>query len=94
MKVDLSSLAASQISVDRGANKVSNGNLTGTQAATEDRISFHSGGMSVQSLTSQALNSPPIRQDKVDVLSHAVANGTYQADAASTASGMIEHDQK
>jgi len=93
MKVDLTSLAASQIPVDRGANKVSSGNLSGTQA-TEDRISFHSGGLSVQSLTSQALNTPAVRQDKVNDLSQAVANGTYQADAGSTASGMIEHDRK
>jgi flagellar biosynthesis anti-sigma factor FlgM len=94
MKVDLTSLAASQIPVDRGANKVSNGSVNGTQAPTEDRISFHSGSLSVQSLTSQALNSPPIRQEKVAELSQSVANGTYKPDAGSTAGAMIEHDQK
>ena len=93
MKVDLNSLAASQIPVDRGAKQVSNGNLTGTQAP-EDRISFHSGSLSVQSLTNQALNSPQIRQDKVDALRQSVTSGTYKPDASSTAGAMIEHDQK
>jgi flagellar biosynthesis anti-sigma factor FlgM len=93
MKVDLTSLAANQIPVDRGANKVSSGSVSGAQVPTEDRISFHSGSLSVQSLTSQALSSPAIRQNKVDQLSHAVANGTYQSDAGTTASGIIEHEQ-
>jgi flagellar biosynthesis anti-sigma factor FlgM len=93
MKVDLNSLAASQIPADRGAKQVSNGSLTGTQAPTEDRISFHSGSLSVQSLTSQAMNTPPIRQNMVAELSHSVANGTYQPDAGSIAGGIIEHDQ-
>jgi flagellar biosynthesis anti-sigma factor FlgM len=93
MKVDLTNLAASQIAVDRGANKVSSSGPTGAQAATEDRISFHSGSLSVQSLTSQAMNTPPIRQDKVAELSQSVANGSYQPDAGSIAGGIIEHDQ-
>ncbi|MGD0096762.1 MAG: flagellar biosynthesis anti-sigma factor FlgM [Terracidiphilus sp.] len=93
MKVDLSSLAASQISADRGTKQVAGGSLTGTQAP-EDRISFHSGSLSVQSLTSQALTSPQIRQDKVDQLSQSVASGTYKPDASGTAGAMIEHDQK
>ena len=93
MKVDLNSLAASQIALERGAKQVSNGSLNGTQAATEDRISIHSDSLSVKSLTSQALNSPAIRQDKVDQLSHSVANGTYQPDAGSIAGGIIENDQ-
>ena len=93
MKVDLSSLAASQIPVDRGAKQVSNGSLTGTQAP-EDRISFHSDSLSVQSLATQALNSPAIRQDKVDALRQAVTGGTYKPDASNIAGAMIEHDQK
>jgi flagellar biosynthesis anti-sigma factor FlgM len=93
MKVDLTSLAASQIPVDRGTNKVASGSVSGAQAPTEDRISFHSGSLSVQSLTSQAMSSPAIRQDKVAELSHSVASGTYQPDAGSIAGGIIEHEQ-
>lgn len=93
MKVDLSNLAASQIPTDRGAKQVSSGSLNSAQATTEDRISFHSGTLSVQSLTSQALNSPSIRQDKVNALSQSVSTGAYKPDANSTAGAMIEHDQ-
>ncbi len=93
MKVDLNSLAASQIAVDRGAKQVSNGRLTGTQGATEDKISIHSDSLSVQSLTSQALNSPQIREDKVSTLQQSVTSGAYQPDANGIAGAMIEHDQ-
>ena len=89
MKIDLNSPAASQLSVDRGTKQVSNGSLAGTQATTEDQISFRSDNLSVQSLTSQALKTPAIRQDKVDTLHQSVTSGTYQVDANKTASAMI-----
>ena len=94
MKVDLNSLAASQIALERGAKQVSNSGQTSNSAATEDRISIHSESLSVQSLTSKALNSPSIRQDKVDALRQSVTSGTYKPDAGKTADGMIEHDVK
>lgn len=94
MKIDLNSLAASQLSVDRGAKQVSSSSLTGTQATTEDQVSFHSDSLSVQSLTSQALSSPQIRQDKVDALRQSVTSGTYQLDASKTAGAMIENEEQ
>jgi flagellar biosynthesis anti-sigma factor FlgM len=93
MKVDLNSLTASQIALDRGTKQVSSGS-PGTQAATEDRISFHSDSLSVQSLTSQAMNTPSIRQDKVDALSQSVTSGTYKPEASKTADAMIEQEVK
>lgn len=93
MKVDLNSLATSQIALERGAKQVSNG-TSSTQAATEDRISIHSESLSVKSLTSQALNSPAIRQDKVDTLQQSVTSGTYKPEASKTAEAMIEQDAK
>ena len=94
MKVDLNSLAASQIALERGAKQVSNGSTNSTQVETEDRISIHSDSLSVKSLTSQALNSPSIRQDKVDALRQSVTSGTYKPEASKTADAMIEHDAK
>ena len=94
MKVDLNSLAASQIALDRGAKQVANSGQTSTPAATEDRISIHSDSLSVQSLATQALNSPSIRQDKVDALRQSVTSGTYKPEASKTADAMIEHDVK
>jgi flagellar biosynthesis anti-sigma factor FlgM len=94
MKIDLNSLATSQLSVDREAKQVSNGRLTGPQATTEDQVSFHSNSLSVQSLTSQALDSPQIRQGKVDALRQSVTSGTYQPDASKTAGAIIEDDEQ
>jgi flagellar biosynthesis anti-sigma factor FlgM len=94
MKIDLNSLEASQLSVDREAKQVSNGRLAGTQAATEDQVSFHSDSLSVQSLTSQALSLPQIRQDKVDALRQSVTSGAYQPDASKTAGAIIEDNEQ
>ena len=90
MKIDVNSPAASQLSVDRGPKQVSNGSLAGTQNSTEDRTTLHTGSQSVQSLTSQALNSPEIRQDKVDALRQSISSGQYQLDASKIAGAMID----
>ena len=90
MKIEANSPAAIQLPVDRSAKQVLNNSLTGTQGATEDRTTFHTDSKSVQALTSQAMNFPEIRQDKVDSLRQAVSSGTYHVDATKTAEAMIE----
>lgn len=92
MKIELNNPATTQLPVDRGAKQVSSSSSTGTQPATEDRISIHSDSQSVQTLTSQAMQSPPVRQDKVEPLRQSVASGTYKPDASKTAGAMIEND--
>ena len=92
MKIEANSPPAIQLPVDRGAKQVSNNDLAGTEGATEDRTTFHTDSTSVQALTSQAMNSPEVRQDKVDSLRQAVSSGTYQVDATKTAEAMIESD--
>ena len=89
MKIEVNSPAASQLSVDRGPKQVSNGSLAGTQRSTEDRTTLHTDSQSVQALTSQALNSPEIRQGKVDTLRQSVGSGEYQIDPAAIAGAMI-----
>jgi flagellar biosynthesis anti-sigma factor FlgM len=90
MKIDVNSPVASQLPPDRGAKQVSNQELAATQIATGDRTTFHSDSTSVQALTSQALNSPEIRQAKVDALTQSVKSGEYQVDANKTAGAIIE----
>jgi flagellar biosynthesis anti-sigma factor FlgM len=90
MKIEVNSPTINQLPIDRSTKQVSNGGLTGTQGIAEDRTTFHSDSLSVQSLTSQALNSPEIRQDKVDTLRQSVSSGEYQVDAAKTAGAMID----
>jgi len=55
---------------------------------TEDRTTFSSTGTQIQSLTAEAMNTPPVRQDKVDALKQSVASGEYQLDPSSIASAI------
>ena len=72
MKIEGINPAAAQLPVDNVAARVSSGAPASTQAAAQDWTSFHSDTTSVQSLTSQALNSPEVRQSTVDALRQAV----------------------
>ena len=90
MKIDLNSPSASLMPIERGVKQVSTGSTTATQGAAQDRTTFHSDSLSVTSLTSQAMSSPEIRQDKVDALSQSVNSGAYQLDATKIASAIIE----
>jgi flagellar biosynthesis anti-sigma factor FlgM len=93
MKIDLNNSLANLLPLDKSAKQVSTSDATATQSttqATQDRTTFHSDSQSVQSLTSQALNFPEVRQDKVDALNQSVSSGTYKLDATATASAMIK----
>ena len=85
MKIDGINPAAAQLPVDNVAARVSNSGPATTKAAAQDWTSFHSDSTSVQSLTTQALNSPEIRQGTVDALRQAVGGGQYQMDATKIA---------
>jgi flagellar biosynthesis anti-sigma factor FlgM len=81
MKIEGINPATSQLPVDNVAARVTNSGPATTQAAAQDWTSFHSDSTSVQSLTTQALNSPEIRQGTVDALRQAIGSGQYQLDA-------------
>jgi flagellar biosynthesis anti-sigma factor FlgM len=92
MKIEVNSLTASQLPVDRSAKQISSNSVTEVQGATQDRTTFHFNGTSVQALTSQALNFPEVRQDKVDALRQSVNSGEYKIDATKIAGAI--HDSK
>jgi flagellar biosynthesis anti-sigma factor FlgM len=94
MKIEGINPAAVQLPVDNVAARVSNGAPASTSAAAQDWTSFHSDSTSVQSLTSQALNSPEVRQGTVDALRQAVDGGHYQLDATKIASAIIDGNSK
>jgi flagellar biosynthesis anti-sigma factor FlgM len=89
MKIDGINPAATQLPVDNVAARVSTSGPATTQAAAQDWTSFHSDSTSVQSLTSQALNSPEVRQGTVDALRQTVNSGQYQLDPAKIAAAII-----
>jgi flagellar biosynthesis anti-sigma factor FlgM len=45
-------------------------------------------------LTTQALSSPEVRQDKVDTLRQSVSSGTYALDATKTADAIVQSNGK
>jgi flagellar biosynthesis anti-sigma factor FlgM len=89
MKIEGINPAATQLPVDNVAARVSTSGPATTQAAAQDWTSFHSDSSSVQSLTSQALNSPEVRQGTVDALRQTVNSGQYQLDPAKIAAAII-----
>ena len=88
MKIEGINPATSQLPVDNVAARVSNSGPATTQAAAQDWTSFHSDSTSVQSLTTQALNSPEVRQGTVDALRQAVNSGQYEIDPNRIATAM------
>lgn len=92
MKIDVNSPVVAQLTTDRSTTQVSNGSPSVASSSTEDRTTLHSDSASVQGLTSQALQSPEVRQDKVAALTQSVKSGEYKPDATATASAIIESE--
>jgi anti-sigma28 factor (negative regulator of flagellin synthesis) len=79
MQIELNNSLASLLRTDQSVKQVSTSDTAATQGATgatQDRTTFHSDSLSVQSLTSQALSSPEIRQGKVETLNPSIAGHT------------------
>jgi flagellar biosynthesis anti-sigma factor FlgM len=89
MKIDLNNLPPSHLTAGPSTKKASNTGNIDFQSTTEDRTTFHSDSASVQSLTNQAMNSPAIRQSKVDALRQSVNGGTYEIDPGKIAEAFI-----
>jgi len=87
MRID-SNNAASLLPTDWSANSASKAASSDYAGLTEDRTTFSSAGTQIQSLTAEAMNTPAVRQDKVDALKQSVANGEYQLDPSAIASAI------
>ena len=90
MKIEGINPAATQLPVDNVAARVASGGQASTLGTAQDWTSFHSDSSSVLSLTSQALNSPEVRQATVDSLRQSVNSGQYQVDAAKIAAAISD----
>ncbi len=94
MRIDLSNAAAGQLSSDLSSTKVATQTATQTAAQSgsvsrEDHATLTSDSTSVGSLVSAALNSPAIRQGKVDSLRQSITSGQYRIDPSSIAASMV-----
>jgi flagellar biosynthesis anti-sigma factor FlgM len=89
MKIEFNGPATSQLTTENAGSRVSSSGPSSTQSSTEDRITFHSDGASVQSLISQALRSPEVRQSIVQSLRQSVNSGQYNVDTAKTSNAIV-----
>jgi len=89
MKIDLSAATMSQLPAERSATQVSNTVATVSQSTTADRTTFNSDSMSVHSLASQALQTPEVRQGKVDEIRASISSGQYKIDPGKIASAIL-----
>jgi negative regulator of flagellin synthesis FlgM len=90
MRIDLFNTAASQISNEQSSQvSVQNAAKSG-QSDVEDRATLTSDSVSVSSLVSTALNSPAVRQDKVDSLRQSINSGQYELDPEKIAASIVD----
>ena len=93
MRIDLYNSAASELSSEPNSKKVQTPNISSSDVSDGGvRTTLSSGSGTVSALVSQAMNSPEIRQSKVQSLQQAVSNGSYQLEPDKIAGAMIvEH---
>ena len=90
MRIDLSNATASQLSSELSATPITAQSAAKSSGINEeDHATLTSDSTSVGSLVSAALNSPEVRQGKVDSLRQAISGGQYAIDPASIASSMV-----
>jgi negative regulator of flagellin synthesis FlgM len=92
MKIDVNSPTAPQMQAERSPKQTSASLAASGSSETDDRTTLNSSGNSIQRLTTQAMQSPEIRQDKVDSIRQAVDSGQYQVDPAKIADAMIANE--
>ena len=91
MMLDIQSLPVRLLPTDTSAKKVSSSGSAGTNRKTEDRTTLHSNSAAIQALTSKAMQSPEVRQDKVDALRQGVSSGEYKIDKGEIAGSIVSN---
>jgi flagellar biosynthesis anti-sigma factor FlgM len=76
------------VSTDRAENSSATSAKTRVESF-EPSESFAEDTVSISSLAAKAMQTPPIRQDKVESLRQSVASGQYELDPDAIASAMV-----
>jgi flagellar biosynthesis anti-sigma factor FlgM len=95
MRIDLFNSAASELAGELNTQSANTGkppavSTNPTPGPTEDRTTLASGSAAVDSLVSQAMNSPEVRQDLVLNLQQAIQSGQYKLEPDQIAGAMID----
>ena len=81
---------ANQIASEQDPKKVSSESRGTSQSVSQDRTTLSFDTVAVSSLASKALETTPIRQDKVDSLRQAINNGQYKIEPDKIADAMLQ----
>lgn len=91
MRIDLYNTAATQAESLADPKQVkAEGSSIANATGEGDHATLTSGAGSVASLVSGAMNSPDIRQDKVESLQKAINSGQYKIEPDQIAGAMID----
>ena len=91
MRIELNNTAANQIANESTPKQVSgakHGHDAG-QVQVEDTATLSTDSVSIRSLTTQAMQTPEIRPDKVDALQQAISSGNYKLDPMQIAGSIL-----
>ncbi len=93
MKIDLNGSTPDPIITPRGNNS-GTPSTSQVQPGGEDTATLSFDHTNIGSLTSQAMASPVVRQDKVDALRQAISTGQYKVEPEQVAGAMLQESPK
>jgi flagellar biosynthesis anti-sigma factor FlgM len=94
MKSDVKSPTGPQMQSERSTKQTSVGVTGSDLSEAGDRTTLNSDDNSIQLLTKQALQSPEVRQGKVEAIRQSVSSGEYQVDPGKIADAMIASEDE
>ena len=92
MRVGSFNSTASELASELSSQQVNAQNAAKSEStAQEDRATLSSGSTSVGSLVSKALESPEVRQDKIDNLRQAIEGAQYKVEPDKIAASIVDN---
>jgi len=91
MRIDLNNVLMTGVERDGQTRKAGKGP---SAPNVEDKTSLSSDALSVSSLTTQAMEAPSVRQDRVEALRQKVQNGEYNLDANKIAQAILQQNKR
>ncbi|HXY04817.1 MAG TPA: flagellar biosynthesis anti-sigma factor FlgM [Terriglobales bacterium] len=91
MRIGLNTPVPEGVSSERTSDSAASPNAKSVVPAQSD--AFSSDTVSLSELASRALQSPEIRQDKVDSLRQQIESGQYQVDARAIADAIVNQER-
>jgi len=88
MRIGLNTPDPQGITAQKPATSSASSNNASKMSAEKSEVSLHDAA-SASALATRALETPEVRQDRVDSLRQSIASGQYRLDAKASAEGML-----